>query len=235
MLQRHSARATRALQKLAEQDPAFAGLALWCTHLDSDVQDGPAWTDGKAIYYGPTYEGLSLPEQMGLAAHHILHIAFRHAPRSRAMFVRFGNRFDQDIFNLATDAIVNETLLLSGHILPRPLVRLTGLLKATTREEMKGEEAVTKYDAERLYILLMQDGGARQGAKGGRAAIAAAAPRARVAAAAAKAANAPGPAAHWPRPPAPMPTAKGSAPISTQGPRTTTARGARKTRSGASV
>ncbi|MBK1634900.1 hypothetical protein CKO19_04055 [Rhodovulum adriaticum] len=154
---RHSARATRALQKLAEQDPAFAALALWCRHADSDLRDGPAWTDGRAIHYGPAFEGLSLPEQVGLAAHHILHIAFRHANRAQAMHVRFGDRYDDELFNLATDAIVNETLMLTGHILPRPAVRLTGLLKSTTREDMTGEEAVTRYDAERLYIRLLQD------------------------------------------------------------------------------
>ncbi|GAA0312338.1 vWA domain-containing protein [Rhodovulum strictum] len=154
---RHSTRARRALTKLAEQDPAFAALALWCTHLDSDQRAGAAWTDGRAIHYGPEFEGLSLPEQIGLAAHHILHIAFRHAPRSRAMYLRFGDRFDEDLFNLATDAIVNETLMLTGYILPRPAVRLTGLLLATTREKISGQDAVTKYDAERLYIALMQD------------------------------------------------------------------------------
>ncbi|SIO50759.1 Predicted metal-dependent peptidase [Rhodovulum sp. ES.010] len=164
--QRHSARATRALQKLAEQDPAFAALALWCSHADSDRRDDAAWTDGQAIYYGPGFEGLSLPEQIGLAAHHILHIAFRHAPRSHAMYVRFGDRYDEDLFNLATDAIVNETLMLTGFILPRPAVRLTGLLKATTREQMGGEEAVTTYDAERLYIQLLQDAPPRKGRPG---------------------------------------------------------------------
>jgi predicted metal-dependent peptidase len=155
---RHSARATRALQKLAEQDPAFAALALWCTHVDSDAREGPAWTDGTAIRYGPAFEALSLPEQIGLAAHHILHIAFRHAPRARAMYIRFGNRYDEELFNLATDSIVNETLMQTGFILPRPAVRLTGLLKSAAREEMHPEEAITTYDAEKLYVRLMQDG-----------------------------------------------------------------------------
>ncbi|TCO73594.1 DUF2201 family putative metallopeptidase [Rhodovulum euryhalinum] len=164
---RHSARARRALTKLAEQDPAFAALALWCTHVDSDQREGPAWTDGRAIHYGPAFEALDLPEQIGLAAHHILHIAFRHAPRSHAMYVRFGDRYDADLFNLATDAIVNETLMLTGFILPRPVVRLTGLLKATLREDMAGEDAVTKYDAERLYIALMQDGAPPQSTRPG--------------------------------------------------------------------
>jgi len=153
----HTRRATRALQKLAEQDPAFAALALWCTHVDSDAREGPAWTDGTAIRYGPAFEALSLPEQIGLAAHHILHIAFRHAPRARAMYLRFGDRYDEDLFNLATDSIVNETLMLTGHILPRPAVRLTGLLKAAAREELHPEEAITTYDAEKLYVRLMQD------------------------------------------------------------------------------
>ncbi|WP_243627818.1 VWA-like domain-containing protein [Rhodovulum sp. BSW8] len=164
---RHSARATRALQKLAEEDPAFAALALWCTHADSDARPGPAWTDGAAIRYGPAFEALSLPEQIGVAAHHILHVAFRHAPRTRAMYLRFGDRFDEDLFNLATDAIVNETLMLSGFILPRPVVRLTGLLKTAAREDLGADEAVTRYDAERLYLRLLQDDAAPQNGKPG--------------------------------------------------------------------
>ncbi|OLS53501.1 vWA domain-containing protein [Rhodovulum sulfidophilum] len=152
----HSRRATRALQKLAEQDPAFAALALWCSHRDSDARADAAWTDGRAIRYGPGFEALSLPEQIGLAAHHILHVAFRHAARMQAMQARFGDRFDAELFNLATDSIVNETLMLTGYILPRPAVRLTGLLKDAAREEMGGEEAVTRYDAERLYLRLFE-------------------------------------------------------------------------------
>jgi hypothetical protein len=32
----------------------------------------------------------TLPEQIGMAAHHILHVAFRHAARREAMGLRFG-------------------------------------------------------------------------------------------------------------------------------------------------
>ncbi|MEX5727328.1 putative metal-dependent peptidase [Rhodovulum iodosum] len=165
MAERHSTRATRALQKLSEVDPAFASLSLWCNHRDAEAGEGPAWTDGRTIFYRPPFEALSLDEQIGLAAHHILHVAFRHVPRARAMFARFGDRYDEKMFNLATDAIVNQTLLLSGYILPRPCVELTGVLKGALDEDMPAERAIGRYDAETLYVALMQG---RQGKPGGR-------------------------------------------------------------------
>lgn len=170
MAERHSSRATRALQKLSEIDPAFASLSLWCNHRDAETRAGPAWTDGRTIFYGAPFEALSLDEQIGLAAHHILHIAFRHVPRARAMFARFGDRYDEGLFNLATDAIVNQTLLMSGYILPRPCVELTGLLRSALNEDMPAERAIGRFDAETLYVALQQGrpgrSGGRQGARG---------------------------------------------------------------------
>ena len=80
----HSARATRALRKLSEEDPAFAALALWCTHRDGETGPARARSAGNRITYGAGFDNLSLPEQVGLCAHHILHVAFRHGGRAIA-------------------------------------------------------------------------------------------------------------------------------------------------------
>jgi predicted metal-dependent peptidase len=154
MSPRHSTRATRALRKLGEDDPAFAALALWCNHRDSDARPLPAWTDGATIFYGPAFDALPQHEQTGLAAHHVLHVALRHGPRARALWSRFGERFDADLFNAAADSIVNETLIRAGHALPRPCVRLTELLRDSLAETAPPESALATWDAEKLYICL---------------------------------------------------------------------------------
>jgi predicted metal-dependent peptidase len=150
----HSARATRALRKLGELDPAFAALALWCAHRDGETGGPAARTDGATIWYGPAFAALPLHEQVGLAAHHVLHVAFRHAPRAAAMWERFGDGFDAELYNLATDAIVNETLGLAGYALPRPCATLTGLVEAALGERTTPEAAVGRWDAEALYLRL---------------------------------------------------------------------------------
>lgn len=159
----HSARATLALQRLAEEDPALGALALWCAHRDADGDGPPASTDGRTIFYGAGFARLPSHEQTGLAAHQILHVAFRHAARARAMFARMGDRFDEEVFALGTDAIVNEALVLAGHALPRPCLELTPLLAETLGERTAPGEALARWDTEALYVRLMQ---ARRDGKG---------------------------------------------------------------------
>ncbi|MBK5946763.1 hypothetical protein CCR83_10040 [Rhodobacter veldkampii DSM 11550] len=155
---RHSARAGTALRALNEADPAIAALALWCDHRDRD--GGPAAeTAGATIYYGPAFATLPLHEQIGLAAHHILHVALRHPQRMQAMAARFADRFDRRLYNIAADAIVNEALLFAGHALPRPALTLSGLLAATQGIEVPPTAALAEWDVDRLYIRLMQGRG----------------------------------------------------------------------------
>jgi len=154
--ERHTARAARPLARMTEDDPALAALALWCRHRDRDDLPVPAESDARTIWYGPRFDALTLAEQVGLCAHHVLHIALRHAGRSQAMRDRLGERFDRDVFNIAADALVNESLLLAGHVLPRPCLLVTDLLKARRGEMLTAEDAVGRYDAERLYLALLE-------------------------------------------------------------------------------
>jgi hypothetical protein len=166
---RHSRRAAPALVALQEADPALALLSLWCAHRD--VADGPAArTGGETILYGPPFDALPRHEQVGLAAHHVLHVALRHGARMQALRERLGDRFDPALYALATDAIVNEALVAAGHAIPRPAVLLTGLL----REVVGGPPpdpaaALSLWDAERLYFRLMQEGGEGRAAGAARA------------------------------------------------------------------
>lgn len=151
----HSERARRALAHLPESDPALAALALWCRH-----RDGPGAstaTQDQTILYGASFPTLPLPEQIGLAGHHILHVALRHGPRATEMRGRHGARFDPTLYALAADALVNETLLRAGHALPRPCVRLTELLAETVPDGAgAGDDALGRWDADRLYVALTE-------------------------------------------------------------------------------
>lgn len=159
---RHSQRATTALRALNEQDPALAALALWCTHRDRG--HGPAAeTTGQTIHYGPEFDTLPRHEQIGTAAHHILHVALRHSPRLGDMQARMGDRFDPTLWQIAADAIVNETLLVAGYALPRPALTLTGLLTAAFDTSPSPQQALSEWDVDRLYHRL-RDGSGKGGA-----------------------------------------------------------------------
>ncbi len=152
MTTRHSSRAATALQSLTEIDPAMAALSLWCAHRDGG--QGIADTTGDTITYGPGFARLPLHEQIGLASHHVLHASLRHSARMSAMRDRLGERFDPTLWTIATDAIVNEALLLADYALPRPALRLTTLLTAAIGQTVPARQALAEWDAERLYLRL---------------------------------------------------------------------------------
>lgn len=143
----HSRRASVALRLLGDDDPALAALSLWCAHRDAD-NGPPARTAGEVIHYGPGFDSLPRHEQAGLCAHHILHVALRHPARLAQMSARQPEGFSPDLWNLAADAIVNEAVLAAGQALPRPSVLLSDLVGEP------GEQALSAWDVERLYLRL---------------------------------------------------------------------------------
>lgn len=155
---RHRHRGTRAIQRMVEYAPSTGGLALWVAHHD---RDGPAApespliaTDGLAVFYGPAFERLPLPQQAGLVAHEVLHIALRHPQRLADLQQRLGD-VDLQLFTLCADAIVNSAL---GHLawlqLPDGAVRLEQLLAAALGGSFQPETALLEWDLERLYALI---------------------------------------------------------------------------------
>lgn len=155
-MSRPSARAAQAIAHLGEVDAALAVLALWCRHRDGT---GATATSGETISYGPGFDLLGLPEQVGLVAHHVLHVALRHSARSAGLAERLGDAFDPALFTLAADAIINETLTLAGHAIPRPSVLLTELLAEAGMPEPSPVAALERWDADRLAMALHSDPG----------------------------------------------------------------------------
>ncbi|MFP7672910.1 VWA-like domain-containing protein [Marivita sp. S0852] len=147
----HTRRARVALAQMGDVDPAIAALALWCSHHD---HADATRTDGDTILYGPDFEHLSVPEQIGLAAHHILHVALRHSARSAEMASRLGRKFQPRLYNLASDAIINETLLTGGHALPRPAVRAKEVIDLLPGPDNVAPNILAEWDTDRLYHAL---------------------------------------------------------------------------------
>ena len=144
----HSSRARSALAQLGDIDPAIAALALWCTHRDHDSETE---TSGDTIYYGPSFTQHPPPEQIGLTAHHVLHVALRHSARQAEMAARLGRRFKPKLYTLAADAIVNEALLSGGHALPRPAVRAKELIDLLPGMDTVAPNILAEWDTDRLY------------------------------------------------------------------------------------
>ncbi len=150
----HSQRATLALRVLAEKDPCFASLSLFCHHRDSEETFAPAWTDGKTVFYGNAFEDWRQAHQVAVCAHEIMHVAFGHIPRGKRLRQRFGHRYHPKLFNIVTDAIINETLKQSGYRVPREGVFLCDLLEVVLGEKVAAKDALSKWTAETLYVLI---------------------------------------------------------------------------------
>ncbi|MBK1673982.1 hypothetical protein CKO35_11820 [Ectothiorhodospira shaposhnikovii] len=146
-------RGTRAIQTLVEFAPSTGGLALWVQHRD--LPDGreaiTVANDGHTIFYGPAFERLPHPQQVGLVAHQVLHVALRHPQRMQAI-ARLRGSVDPALFNICADAIVNSSL---GHLtwmaLPKGSVTLGGLLDDVLQIQQSEEKSLLEWDVERLY------------------------------------------------------------------------------------
>ena len=162
----HSDRARPALVRLASDDPALGALALWCAHRDS--MDGPpARTHGTTIFYGPGFDELAWHEQVGLAAHHVLHVALRHGPRMGAMAARLGAGFDETLYGIAADALINDALLAAQYALPRPALTLRDLLENALGQPYTAD-SLAEWDVDRLYLRLIDPGDGKRKRKGKR-------------------------------------------------------------------
>lgn len=115
------------------------------------LAEPPAFTDGRTLFYLPSFEDLSLPEQTGWVAHEVLHLALRHVPRLRALRQRDAS-VDPVLFNRCADAIVNSSL---SHLrwleLPEGALTLPVLLAEVLKREERDEAALAAWDVERLY------------------------------------------------------------------------------------
>ncbi|MBD9098075.1 hypothetical protein EGP98_00505 [bacterium] len=111
----------------------FFGSIVANSNFISEPSISTAATDGKNIYYNPKFiETITNEQQIFIFAHEISHIAFNHIYRSEGK--------DQNLWNIATDAVINASLKQDG------LPLIDGVVDIP--------EAIN-YDAEELYKKLL--------------------------------------------------------------------------------
>ena len=104
----------------------------------SDLSFHTAGTDGKTIFFDPNYlESLTDDEKLFVVAHEIMHIKFKHMESIRD---KNGQLRDAELWNIATDAIINANLEQDGFEIKKGYVNIP--------------EAIN-YNAEQLYTKLL--------------------------------------------------------------------------------
>lgn len=120
--------------------PRFAGeIAKSSLQFKTDLPYHTAATDGKNIYFDPEYlASLSDDDKLFIFAHELMHIKFEHMFR---MVGKNGQRRDLEIWNIATDAIINANLERDGFKI---------------KEGVNMPEALN-YNAEEFYEKLLKE------------------------------------------------------------------------------
>lgn len=112
----------------------FFGSVVANSNFIAEPAVGTAGTDGKNIYYNPNFiESVTDDQQTFIFAHEICHIAFDHIFRSEGK--------DKDLWNIATDSVVNAFLKQDGLPIVEGVVDIP--------------EAIN-YDAEEMYKKLLE-------------------------------------------------------------------------------
>ena len=101
---------TKARTELVLRYPFFGKLALGLELIESDQFDTMA-VDGQRIYYNKDFvKKITHKETVGVIAHEVLHVVFKH-------HLRRNNR-DKYFWNVAGDYVINDVLFEDGFVLP---------------------------------------------------------------------------------------------------------------------
>jgi predicted metal-dependent peptidase len=147
-------RIIRARTALMLQSPFFSSLVLRLIMAQCETIPAMA-TDGRYLYWNPLFvRSLSDDELKGVVAHEVMHPAMGH-------IARMGTR-NLSKWNIATDAVINQTLLDAGFTLPKDRVLLPSIVSK-----------VGETYAEEVYAKLpdMPDDGEGEGEGGGQGVV----------------------------------------------------------------
>ena len=113
--------------------PRFAGeIANANLKFKTDLPYHTAATDGKNIYFDPSYlASLSDDDKLFIIAHELMHIKFEHMFR---MTDKNGKMRDPEIWNIATDAIINANLERDGFKIKEGYVNMPEALEFNAEE-----------------------------------------------------------------------------------------------------
>lgn len=121
--------------------PRFgAEIAAANLEYKTDLKYHTAATDGKNIYFDPDYlASLSDDDKLFIVAHELMHVKFEHMYR---IMGKDGQRRDPEIWNQATDAIINANLERDGF---------------KTKEGYVNMPEALNYNAEEFYEKLLRE------------------------------------------------------------------------------
>lgn len=122
----------------------FYGLLLMHMDFAIDMKCETACTDGRKIYFGPSFlNNLNDDELDFIMMHEVMHCALQHCTRESGR--------DHETFNIACDIVVNSNILLSnnGNLQSITLSKYGESMHRTP----KGEEG-WNYSAEEVYEML---------------------------------------------------------------------------------
>ena len=101
---------SRAITRLVVKHPFFGSIAL-SLRVSPDTSISTMCTDGKSILWNPSFvDGMDQEETVGVMAHEVLHVTFKH-------MLRRGKR-DHTLWNIACDFAINPILIEAGFKLP---------------------------------------------------------------------------------------------------------------------
>ena len=135
---------TRRLMML--RHPRFASeIANANISYNNNLKYHTAATDGKNIFFDSNYlASLSESDRLFLIAHELMHIKFAHAFRLED---KNGKKRDPDVWNEATDAIINANLQRDGF---------------TIKEGYVNRPEALNYSAEEFYEILLNEKKAKE-------------------------------------------------------------------------
>ena len=113
--------------------PRF-GAQIAAANLEyrTDLKYHTAATDGKNIYFDPDYlASLSDDDKLFRIAHELMHVKFEHMYR---IMDRNGQQRDQELWNIATDAIINANLERDGFKIKNGYVNMPEALNYSAEE-----------------------------------------------------------------------------------------------------
>ena len=124
----------------------FYGIMLLNMKFGLDEKCDTAYTTGDRICFSPNFmDELSDSELEFVLMHEIMHVALKHCYR--------GLNYNQNLFNIACDIVVNSNILKSKGMDERAIT----LSKwGVSMHQIKGEEGY-KYTAEEVYELLKRN------------------------------------------------------------------------------
>lgn len=120
-------------RKMLAKYPRFGSeIAVANIEFKENLPYHTAATDGKNVYVDPNYfESLSENERIFIIAHEIMHIKFMHMFRLKD---KDGKKRDPDLWNIATDAIIDANLERDGFTIKEGYVNMPEALNYSAEE-----------------------------------------------------------------------------------------------------